>query len=496
MPSYDFFAPFCRVALVLPDESRLPLWFGVDALKDAAKFDYADAPQAGGLGTNLAIVNNVEIEQSLGNFFVVTVTCSPTFEDAMALFESTAIRTAETLLEVQYGYVADGGELSTRIFVGLLTDPDFSIGPEISVTLKAQCTCMASMYGSSTVDVERAKLKLTRKAWIELIAQGAGSEARDVKVDFSSVKGTRELELLNEIVPFSMAGKNDNIALRNFIEDCLCEVYYVPNPDKPRSPNLRVIDRHTRFGATGNKVFQLYGFGTRGNTGLGGELNAGGFYPITGVTTQSKQVFIRGVIHGTTRVKVDETKKKDPKLVTTQADSTGLDVLPPEGSPKGEGAKGPKASKAAPGAKNEGGVTTGGTMTTTGDESFATQKAAHESQELAQFIQSGIQLSVESLGVPDLEPGAIVKVQGLGTRFSGDYSVLKVIHTIGEGGYTTRWDGINNAGYLTGLEDKMKAKVKAIVEAREADARVEVQAKEQPQQADAKGAAAKKKKGA
>ena len=48
MPTYDFFAPFCRVALTRPDGARLPLWFGQDTLKDADKFKYDDAPQVGG----------------------------------------------------------------------------------------------------------------------------------------------------------------------------------------------------------------------------------------------------------------------------------------------------------------------------------------------------------------------------------------------------------------------------------------------------------------
>jgi hypothetical protein len=67
MPAYDFFAPYCRVTLVRAD-ARLPLWFGADTLKDAAKFKYADAPQVGGLGTNLAIVSGVEISSRLVTF--------------------------------------------------------------------------------------------------------------------------------------------------------------------------------------------------------------------------------------------------------------------------------------------------------------------------------------------------------------------------------------------------------------------------------------------
>lgn len=478
MASYDFFAPFVRVALTRAD-AILPLWFAPNPLKDAAKFGYADAPQVGGLGTNLAIVSGVEIEQSLGNFFIVKVTCSPTFEDAMALFESDAIVTGETLLEVQYGYVASGGELATRKFVGQLTDPDFSIGQEITVTLIAQCTCAASMYGSATISGDRTEERRTRADWITLVTKGAGEPEREVEVDFSGVTGAKERALLDEVIPMELAGKNDNIILRDLVEQCRCEVYYTPDKNNPRKPVLKVIDAQTRFGGKGKKTFRLYGFGQRSLRSLGGDLNAAGDYPILGVTTQSKQVFIRGVVNGTTKPRVDDTKKKAPITTTTQAEDLEVPVLTVAASPGKRGAKKPKSSKNTPGKKDTAGVVTGGTSVVLGDEQFAIQKAANEAQEFTEFINSGIVLSVESIGIPDLEPGAIVKVDGLGKRFTGLYSLTKVIHTIGESGYSTRWDGINNAGYLQATDEPTKNMVKVSAVSVEAEGSVEVTPKEQ-----------------
>jgi hypothetical protein len=397
----------------------------------------------------------------------------------MALFESDAIVTGETLLEVQYGYVASGGELATRIFVGQLTDPDFSIGQEITVTLIAQCTCAASMYGSATISGDRTAERRTRAEWITLVTKGAGAPEREVEVDFSGVTGAKELALLDEVIPMEMAGKNDNIILRDLVEQCRCEVYYTPDKKDPKKPVLRVIDAQTRFGGKGNKTFRLYGFGQRSSRSLGGDLNAAGDYPILGVTTQSKQVFIRGVVNGTSKPRVDDTKKKAPTTKTTQAEDLGVPVLAVDASPGKEGSKKPKASKNTPGKKDTAGVVPGGTAVVLGDENFAIQKAANEAQEFAEFINSGVVLSVESIGIPDLEPGALVQVAGLGKRFSGPYSITKVMHTIGESGYSTRWDGINNAGYLQATDEPTKSKVKASVVSSEADGSVEVTPKEQ-----------------
>jgi phage protein D len=44
------------------------------------------------------------------------------------------------------------------------------------------------------------------------------------------------------------------------------------------------------------------------------------------------------------------------------------------------------------------------------------------------------------IGIPELRPGDNVKLLGLGQRFSGDYYVKKVQHTLGNGGYHTEFD--------------------------------------------------------
>jgi len=47
------------------------------------------------------------------------------------------------------------------------------------------------------------------------------------------------------------------------------------------------------------------------------------------------------------------------------------------------------------------------------------------------------------IGLPDLRPGDNVELQGLGKRFSGQYYVTKVEHTLGSSGYLTSFDARN-----------------------------------------------------
>ncbi|HEU5013489.1 MAG TPA: hypothetical protein VFT66_13280 [Roseiflexaceae bacterium] len=44
------------------------------------------------------------------------------------------------------------------------------------------------------------------------------------------------------------------------------------------------------------------------------------------------------------------------------------------------------------------------------------------------------------VGLPDLRAGTVVYISGVGQRFSGRYFVTSTTHTIGDGGYTTRFE--------------------------------------------------------
>jgi phage protein D len=51
-----------------------------------------------------------------------------------------------------------------------------------------------------------------------------------------------------------------------------------------------------------------------------------------------------------------------------------------------------------------------------------------------------VKASATSIGLPDLRAGQRVQIAGLGARFSGTYFITDSTHTIGDGGYTTRFN--------------------------------------------------------
>ncbi|MDJ0597827.1 MAG: phage baseplate assembly protein V [Crocosphaera sp.] len=59
---------------------------------------------------------------------------------------------------------------------------------------------------------------------------------------------------------------------------------------------------------------------------------------------------------------------------------------------------------------------------------------------LKQILDGLYEGSGSCIGLPKLRAGNTVKIEGLGKRFSGNYTLSKVTHTINEGGYQTRFE--------------------------------------------------------
>lgn len=57
-----------------------------------------------------------------------------------------------------------------------------------------------------------------------------------------------------------------------------------------------------------------------------------------------------------------------------------------------------------------------------------------------------LKASGSTVGLPNLRAGQRLRIVGLGSRFSGDYFVTETTHTIGDGGYTTRFNARREEG--------------------------------------------------
>lgn len=69
-------------------------------------------------------------------------------------------------------------------------------------------------------------------------------------------------------------------------------------------------------------------------------------------------------------------------------------------------------------------------------EADAIRAAERHLRKLAEELITGDGVSI---GLPELRAGRLVTLDGLGTRFSGNYRLTKTVHTFGASGYTTRF---------------------------------------------------------
>jgi uncharacterized protein len=138
------------------------------------------------------------------------------------------------------------------------------------------------------------------------------------------------------------------------------------------------------------------------------------FAPVLTLSRQVASVTVRGW---------DARTKEPISYKATPSDLPGS---------SGGGTSGPKAAEDTLGAKEEAVVD-------------APVQSEQEARELAisllrerayEFITG----KGRAIGIPDLRPGDNVQLSGLGKRFSGQYYVTKVEHTVGNAGYTTDFD--------------------------------------------------------
>ena len=75
-------------------------------------------------------------------------------------------------------------------------------------------------------------------------------------------------------------------------------------------------------------------------------------------------------------------------------------------------------------------------------DTSAKEQARNEFKNVAS--RAGITVEITSIGVPELEPGMTVSLKGMGDVFDNTYGVLEVEHSVGIGGFTTRFKAVSN----------------------------------------------------
>lgn len=416
--SYDFFNQFMAAAIVTDDGTRHPLWTrGADG---SSKFAIPTHQDIGDLKA-LSFLTEVTIETNLGYIPRITATLSPPYEDAIRLLDSTLVEFGTNRLQVQFGYVrngTNGGPLLSPVYEGLMLKPDISIGQDTTIVLNAQGV------GGFAAALQESGRTFPRMTRLEIITELCSHFNMVPNTDALRENSVESKALSSEKITYSMGWNTPWFCIMDLCKAARCWAFERGTPNSNNGSVLVIQPRSLL--AVDKPPITLTMFQVNRGT-LSGDL-----YPILSASTEAAAIYLPGV----QKIMLQEVSLDTKKViaqeisdnVTKIAQSTvgGVSVLGMKFFPD------PDPETLTGYVKRSGDPTS--------PSALQQSRAALESFS----TMGGIPLEIETLGVPDIEPGKAVAVNGLGIRLDMNYGVHKVHHTLGLGGFTTRLSLISN----------------------------------------------------
>jgi hypothetical protein len=434
---FDFYSPFMAAALVGEDGDRVPFW--TDTFQSPAGYlgELQSVAINAGL-QSLPYVTEIQLVMNLSTLPQITVTLSPPYREALTLLNTSLIEWGRSSLEVQFGYTS-GKTVLSPVFSGLMLQPQISLGEHITMTLKGQ-------GGMSLTQGERNKIQssVTREEQIKTCVRGPDpANARNLEADFTEAKADPNAAAsLNETIEnLSMSGRSDWEVIYWLCNQCNCFPLLVEN-------KVKIISYAHRLSGVPTKIFSLMDFpqgriGPESGQGLGPQgANLADVYPILSISTPNAAIYLPGTIRG---IRSSGIRSADREAVENFYDDTT--ARPPlVGTGRGQHLPSPSTPNA-----DEAGD---GLLHMYGDVSNPVVKDQINAEVRKLTANYGIKIEVETLGVPDLLPGDVVAIRGMGKRLDGNYGIMQLTHTIGASGYSTRFEAYSNTSKLEAKNTK------------------------------------------
>jgi hypothetical protein len=378
----------------------------------------------------------------------------PPYEEGIAILNSTLVEFANSFIEVRMGYVNTQNHLVVvgPTWRGFTVQPEISIGPRISITLNAQGVGGFSMVRSSSENFFQGS-EFTFEKILQQLFERHKKVARDDKLqlDFKRIYDSKDSaavsakESLTKPIPSWNGGaRTDWEAMWQIAKECNCWLSF-------EGTTLYVTARNERLAGEPKAILQAYNF-NGGRLGLIPTSSVSGsepsyMFPIIEVSSPTVAAYLpvaQGLASsGYSGARFNSEGDLSPPTVVdaTTGSSTGT------GSPGNAAVKGSDALPKAP-------------VVVHVQNAQAAAIAQNEYDRARTSM--GISLEITTLGIPDLSPGDVINVRGLGGRISGDkvgnYGVFTVTHTAGTSGLSTSLTAWSNTQALFKRSDDQAAK--------------------------------------
>lgn len=447
---YDFYNPFMTAKIVLDNGIVYPLWASSDQgllnslITKDAKYDGLGAPES------LGYLQELSIELNLSQVPLIRATIKPPIHEALRLLDSNLVEFGKSRLSVQFGYVTSDANTAfiSPVFEGLINPPDVRLGDNPSITINARGLAFTPDTSPGT-----ATMKQPRDRWLRMLIEDRHPPLR---LDFSGFIATTDASgreaMFSDELEATQGGKTDWQFATEIATDLGAFLAVGENN----------VVRVLRGIGTDSPLYTFAMFNVP-NGGVYGPTT----FPILDFQSPSSFVFFPGVreailqdIDGLNRSRLVQTIGAGPNApidnsqltplpgseasatpsVTSNYDAVSDDRTKPKKSIAGAAGVEDTPLYPAP-AVTGGDFRNYATLPAVADDPGYVQKMKgliENAQRLA-----GVQLIIDTLGVPNLSPGQTILVEGAGLRFNGAYGVFKVTHRIGNG-YRTQIDARSN----------------------------------------------------
>jgi hypothetical protein len=435
MPSlYDFYSPYVAVSMTLASGEQIPLWSNAADAQPAIMRDVGMS--------SLSYVTEVTVKTNLGALPEIVVILQPPFREGIKFLDSDLIEWGRTKIGVEFGYSGgtSGGKSTSNLVTGLMMQPSVSVGADINITLRAFGSLGLAMGERNFVEG-----KTTRKKLMQRIIQGPDPDhARTLELNTEEAESEPEVKdlLTSPVDSFHPSHRNDLDLLATLAAECKCWIYLSDS-------QVVLIPRNKRLQMKPKMFFSLMDF-PQGK--IGPEVKR---YPILGFQTPNTAIYLPGALRSMVARGIKSSDRQIAEITVNDDSAQPVRVGPhtgaaaPADSPETPGISGEKSSGTS--IAGDGGTY----ICTNVSDPDATKRITAEFEKMqAQF---GIEAHVDSLGIPDLFPGDVVTLNGLGKRINGTYGVFEVTHSIGASGFSTRfvaWSNVMGLGEKYGIAPK------------------------------------------
>lgn len=450
--SLSLMDPYFIVTVELPDQS------------EAVFASSATVPAVVAPMVPAQMVASIEIEQTLAGNGNIKIELTPTYEDAMALLDSSVLGLGN-VVKVKWGYGSPAGAGFGPMFreaVGIMVLPDVTLGHEISITINA------FGYGRTMQNDER------RKTWrAENDPNSSILSLDEIIKKLSVIYGWADPEIENDEkfrkipqTPFVQSGETDFEFLRKTTQLYGGEMAVVTD-QKTGKPQIKIVDVRKRL--DGDEHVPMVTLQMYAQIAVN---FSDGVFPILSFSTESGGLMIAGASRGVCLQQVSDTNSPvvtteiDPKTVTGGKGSAQYDLSGAKETPVGKISKAPVSLAHTNGAD---GRTCGKHMSFPVDPKFVEQRLSAEMNR-ATTLQN-IQITVTTLGLPFLQPGEAVSVRlsrftaktsQVQTMFDGKYLIYRASHKLGGNGYEVELTCVRSG---LAIEGPMTTKVDALAKA-------------------------------